>query len=165
VARNHPDVEALRLLSNAVGGLGGRMFEELRSRRSLAYQVSAYPVARWRGGAFVGYIGTSPERGAEAREALLEEIVRCGREPVPADELERAKRYTIGAWQIRQQTNAAHIADLAGALLLGNGMEDLRTFEERIRAVTAEHILEVAARLFDPARAVYGIVTGTGGAG
>jgi zinc protease len=164
VTRNDPDVYALRLLSSAVAGLGGRLFEELRSRRSLAYHVAAYPVARWRGGAFVGYIGTSPERGKEAREALLAELVRCGRERLPEDELERAKTYTIGAWQIRQQTNGAQIADLIDAMLLGEGVDELRTFEQHVRGVTAERIADVAARLLDPARAVYGIVQGAGGA-
>src|SRR5690606_11675649 len=102
-----------------------------RSRRSLAYHVAAYPIARWRGGAFVGAIGTSPERGDEARDGLLAELVRCGVDPLPEDELERAKRYTIGAWQIRQQTNGAQLSDLIGALLLGNGLDDLRRYEER----------------------------------
>src|SRR5690606_14849112 len=51
-ARNDPDLFAARILGNVMSGLGGRLFEELRGRRSLAYTVTAYPVARWRGGAF-----------------------------------------------------------------------------------------------------------------
>ena len=40
-------IYALHVLANAVGGLGGRFFEELRSKRSLAYTVSLMPVGRW----------------------------------------------------------------------------------------------------------------------
>jgi zinc protease len=162
--RNDDDVYTLDLLSNVLSGLGGRLFEELRSRRSLAYTVSAYPLARWRGGAFIAYIATSPERENEARRGLLEEFERLTVESITTEELERAQEYTIGAWKIRSQTNGAQLGDLAYALTLGTGLAELREFEERIRAVTPVAIREAAQRYFDPNRAVEGIVRGRGGA-
>lgn len=162
--RNDDDVYALDVLSNAISGLGGRLFEELRSRRSLAYTVSAYPVARRRGGAFVAYIATSPEREDEARQGLLEEFERLAVETIGADELERSQEYTIGAWKIRSQTNGAQMVDLANALILGTGMVELREFEERIREVTPIAVRETVRRYFDPNRLVVGIVRGTGAA-
>lgn len=162
-ARPDPDRYPLQVLSNVISGLGGRLFEELRSKRSLAYTVTAYPVARWLAGAYVAYIATSPEREDEARAGLLAELERVRQEPVTAEELERAIRYSIGAWQIRSQTNGAQLSDLAGALLLGEGLAELREHEARIRAVTADSILEAVNRWLDPARTVEGIVRGTGG--
>jgi zinc protease len=158
--RNHPDAYALQVLSAAIGGLGGRLFEELRSRRSLAYAVSAAPMARWLGGAFIAYIGTAPEREDEARAGMLEELLRTTHEPLDAQELERARRYLIGAWQIRQQTHSRQLADLAHALLLGEGLEELRRFEERISAVTADSVRAAAARWFVADRLVEGVVRG-----
>ena len=160
--RNHPDVHTLQVMSAAVAGLGGRLFEELRSRRSLAYAVHAAPVARWLGGAFIAYIGTSPEREAEARGALLHELARLGEELLPIDEVQRAQRYLIGVWQIAQQTHARQLTDLAHALLLGEGLAELREFETRIRAVDATRIRDAAARWITPDRLVEGIVRGTG---
>jgi zinc protease len=162
VDRNHPDLVALQLLSNAIGGLGGRLFEELRSRRSLAYTVSVYPVARQLAGAFVGYIATSPEREDEARNSLLEELEKIRQERLSDEELERAKRYTIGTWHIRSQTNAAQLGDLMNALLIGEGLREIREYEERVRAVTTEQIREVAERYFDQERMVQAVVRGTG---
>jgi zinc protease len=75
-ARNDADTDALVVMAAAISGLGGPLFEELRSRRSLAYAVSAQPLARRRGGAFIAYIGTSPEREAEARSGLIEQLER-----------------------------------------------------------------------------------------
>jgi zinc protease len=163
VDRNHPDLYALRLLANTIAGLGGRLFEELRSRRSLAYTVTAYPIARGLGGAFVGYIATSPEREDEARSGLLEELERVREELLPAAELERAREYTIGSWQIRAQTNSAQLSDLANALLIGRGLPEIREFEERVRAVTAQQIRDAAQRYFDTGRLVEAVVRGTGG--
>ncbi|MFO7894105.1 MAG: pitrilysin family protein [Longimicrobiales bacterium] len=162
--RTDPDRITLQVLANAISGLGNRLFEELRSRRSLAYTVAAYPVTRSRGGAFVGYIATSPEREDEARDTLVEELLRLRDEPPDTETLERARRYTVGGWQIRTQTNAAHLSELAGALLLGEGLEEIRTFEDRVRAVTRDDVAEAARRWFDPDRLVQATVRGEAGA-
>jgi zinc protease len=159
-ARGHVDGYALQVLANAVGGLGGRVFEELRSKRSLAYTVALIPMFRLVGGAFVGYIGTSPEREHEARAGLLEQFALLASEPLSDEEIERSKRYTIGSWQIRRQTNATQLSDLLYAHLLGPGMEEIIRFEERIRAVDAPAILDVARRYFRPEVAVEGVVRG-----
>ncbi|HSJ25510.1 MAG TPA: insulinase family protein [Longimicrobiales bacterium] len=158
--RNHPDVYPMQVLSSAISGLGGRLFEELRSRRSLAYAVSAMPLPRWLGGAYLAYIGTAPDREAEARAELTAELLRSATEPLPEDELERARRYMIGTWQIRQQTNSSQLGDLAGALLLGEGLAELREHEARIRAVDAAAVQQAARRWLREDQVVTGIVRG-----
>jgi len=158
--RDDDDLFPLLLAATAVGGLGGRAFEELRSKRSLAYVVNLRPIARRAAGAFVGYIATSPAREAEARDAMLAEMTRLVDVGVEEDELERARRYTLGAWDIRRQTSAALAADLVGALVIGSGLDELRRFRDRIRAVTAQDVREAAGRWLDPGRAVIGVVRG-----
>jgi zinc protease len=160
--RNHPDADSLRVMAAAVGGLGGRLFEELRSRRSLAYTVAARPDARLRAGAFIGYLATSPEREDEARSALIEELMSLTENLLPDTDVERAKRYMIGAHQIQIQTTRSRHAELASAILLGAGLEEIRSREERIRAVTPAAIRDAAARWFDPDRIVEGVVRGSG---
>ncbi len=162
-SRGHEDRPVMEVLSNAVSGLGNRLFEELRSRRSLAYTVTAYPLVRRQAGAFVGYIASARDRGDEAREALLSELLRLRDDPPTEDELERARRYTVGSWQIRTQSNAAQLSELAAALMLGGGLEEIRELESRIRGVTREHVQEATRRWFDPERLVEGVVRGTAG--
>jgi zinc protease len=162
-ARNHPDAYRLDLLANVIGGLGGRLFEELRSRRSLAYAVSVNTVARFAGGAFLGYIATSPEREEEAKAGLLEELAEVTRTPLFDEEVERAKRYMLGTWRIRMQTNAAQLAELASALLLGDGLRELREYEDRLMAIGPDEIRTAAAARFTSGTEVVGIVRGTGG--
>lgn len=158
--RNDLDADALRLLGNAVGGLGGRLFEELRSRRSLAYTVSIAPLARAHGGAFLAYIATSPEREEEAREALLAELGQLRSEPIDEQDVDRARRYSIGARRIRRQTNAAQLGDLVDALLLGRGLAELRDYEQRIEALDGNILRAAADRWLDPSRVVEGVVRG-----
>lgn len=161
-ARNHPDIFPLLVAANAISGLGNRLFEELRSRRSLAYSVAAYPIARWLAGTFVAYIATSPEREDEARCALLEQLAILAADGIDQDELERAKRYTIGTWRIQRQTDSAVLMEIAEATLLGRGMAEIREFEQRIRDVRLHDIHRVAARYLDEARMVEGIIRGQG---
>jgi zinc protease len=160
-ARGSDDAYVLQLFANVIGGLGGRLFEELRSRRSLAYSVSVFPLARWLAGAFLGYIATSPEREDEARSGMIDELARCLEEPLPDEDVERAKRYTLGTWRIRGQTNGAHVSELVGALLLGRGLTEIRDFEQRIEAITPAIIQQTARRYLDPARAIAAVVRGT----
>ncbi len=161
VGYEHPDTIILQVLANAISGLGGRLFEELRSRRALAYSVTAYPLVRGLGGAFVSYMATAPEREDEARRGLLEELGRVREDLLPEDEVERARRYTIGTWQIRSQTNAAQLNELLHALLVGRGLIELREFPERVLAVTPGQLRDAAQRYFDESRLVEAVVRGT----
>jgi zinc protease len=160
--RDDDDAFALQIMAGAVSGLGGRLFEELRSRRSLAYTVAAYPVSRRLAGAFLAYIATAPEREEEARTGLLDQLRALTDGLLPEEDVERARRYAIGSRQIRLQTNAAALGELVHAVLIGRGVRELREHDERIRAVTATRIRDAAARWMEPDRLIEAVVRGTG---
>ena len=160
--RKDDDRHVAHLLAGIASGLGGRFFDELREKRSLAYTVVASARERMVGGAFLSYIATSPEREAEARTALLAEFAKLRTEPVHDDELERAKVYAIGTHAIRQQSGGAVLAELVDAWLMGYGLEELDEYETRVRAVTPARVRSLAERYFDDRRLAEGIVRGTG---
>ncbi len=103
----------------------------------------------------------APDREEEARTALVEELLRLRDEPPDEDTLERARRYTVGAWQIRTQTNAAQLSELAGALVLGEGLLEVRDYVNRVRSVTRDDVATAAHRWFDPDRLVEATVRGS----
>lgn len=158
--RRDPDRYAARVLSGIASGLGGRFFEELRDKRSLAYTVSAYPVERSLAGMFVSYIATSPEREDEAREGLLAEFEKLREAPVSDDELSRAREYAIGTHAIRQQSGAAVLGDVLDAYLFGQSLDELTEHDAQIRSVTPAAIQSLARRYFDESRLVQGVVRG-----
>ncbi|MDH5233820.1 MAG: insulinase family protein [Gemmatimonadota bacterium] len=147
------------LIGGIASGLGGRLFEELRDRQSLAYTVLARPYPKSRGGAFAAYIATSPAKEEVAREGLLRELARFGAETVSAEELDRARTYAIGTWQIRQASGAAVLGEIADAWLHG-ALEDIARYPADLAAVTADRIRDAARRWFDPSRRAEGIVRG-----
>lgn len=159
-SRRDPERYVARVLSAVVSGLGGRFFEELRDRRSLAYTVAAYPIERRVDGMFAAYIATTPEREEEARAGLLEQFAALRDAPVRADEIERARAYLIGTNAIAQQSGGSVLSDLIDAWLFGDGLHELAEFDEHISAVTPERILTFAQKYFDPDRRVEGVVHG-----
>ena len=131
-------------------GLGGRLFEALRDRRSLAYTVVATAWQKARGGALLTYIATSPEREEEARAEMLVELDRFTREPVAETELRQAVNYLAGQAQVARQSGAALAGEILDAWISGAGLEELDDPAAPYRAVTAADIQRVAAASLDP---------------
>jgi zinc protease len=159
-ARGDDDREAVHLIATIASGLGGRFFDELRERRSLAYTVHAFASERALAGLFIAYIATAPAREEEARTGLLAEFARLRDTPVGADELRRAQTYAVGAHAIRQQSGAAVLAEVLDCWLFGRDLTELTAHDARILAVTPERAQAAAQRYFDPARVVEGVVRG-----
>ncbi|MBC8086686.1 MAG: insulinase family protein [Phycisphaerae bacterium] len=153
---------ASHVLSVIASGLGGRFFEQLRDKQSLAYTVAAYGVERRTSGAFAAYIATAPEREAEAREGLLAEFAKLRVDLVSAEELRRAKTYLIGTHAIAQQSGASVLGDVIDAWLFGAGLVERDTFVAEVQRVTPQDVRALAERYFDPSRRAEGIVRGTG---
>jgi zinc protease len=159
-ARRDDNRFAANLLATIGSGLGGRFFDELRDRQSLAYTVHAHTVERLTAGAFVAYIATSPAREEVALEGILNEIAKLRNEPVSEEELARACEFMIGARAIRLQSGSAMLGEMLDAWAFGGEVEELNEMEARLRSVTASQLLNYARENFDPLRKVVGIVRG-----
>ncbi|MGH7628653.1 MAG: M16 family metallopeptidase [Gemmatimonadales bacterium] len=161
--RRNPRRHAADVWAAVASGLGGRMFEALRDRRSLAYTVMASSWQKGRAGALVMYIATSPEREEEARAAMLEELARFVREPLSDAELAQAVSYLAGQAEVRQQSGATVAGELLEAWLIGDGLDELADRGAPYRSVGAADVQDVAARYLVPAERAEGVVRGTGG--
>ncbi|HEX6058498.1 MAG TPA: pitrilysin family protein [Gemmatimonadaceae bacterium] len=161
-ARGDDDRYVADLIAGIASGLGGRFFDELRDRQSLAYTVQAFASERRAAGLFVSYIATSPEKEEVARQGLLREFAKLRKERVSETELRQAQTYAIGTHAIRQQSGGAVLGDIVDAWLLGRGLGELAEFEERVRGVTPDDVQRVARRYFDEGRRVEGVVRGVG---
>ena len=161
--RRDPSRHAADVWAAVASGLGGRLFEALRDRRSLAYTVFANAWQRGRGGALLSYIATAPEREEEARSGMLAELARFTTEPVSRQELEQAVAYLAGQAEVRRQSGGAVAGELLEAWFSGDGLDELVDPAAAYRRVTAEAVRDVAARHLDPARRVEGLVRGKAG--
>ena len=161
-ARDDESRFAASLIATVASGLGGRFFEELRDKQSLAYTVQAAVSERRLAGMFLSYIATSPEKEGVARAGLLAEFAKLRDVLVSDEELARAKEYVVGSHAISQESGAAQLGEMLDAWMFGEGLNELLEYDTRIRAVTAEQMREVAREYFDAERRVEGIVRGVG---
>ncbi len=142
-----PERHTLEVISQLLAGQSGRLFLELRDRRSLAYTVSAMNVEGLSPGFFAVYIATAPEKLGEARRGMLTELERLIAEPPADDELAHAKRNLAGNRAIDQQRNASHAGRMALDALYGLGADESWRYIEAVEAVQKEDVLRVARRI------------------
>jgi zinc protease len=158
--RRSPERHAAEVWSAVASGLGGRLFESLRSRRSLAYTVHAMSWQRGGAGSILTYIATSPEREEEARREMLIELEKFRHEPVTDVELAQAVNYLAGQAEVARQSSAAVAGEIVEAWIIGEGLQEIDDPGKRYRAVDAAQVMEVARTYLDPERRVEGVVRG-----
>ncbi|NER80625.1 MAG: insulinase family protein [Leptolyngbya sp. SIO1D8] len=144
-----PAYAVLKLISTYLGnGLSSRLFVELREKRGLAYDVSAFYPTRLSMSPFVAYMGTAPENIPVALEGLRYETERLGQERLPEEELDAAKNKLLGQYALGKQTNA-QIAQLLGWYeVLGLGIDFDQSFQDAIAAVTIDTLETTAQKFF-----------------
>lgn len=137
---------ALQMLRQVMGGQSGRLFEQLRNRRSLCYNAGLVTTAGFGQGVLVGYVLTAPASADEAREALLAELLQVAAAPVPGDEWERARTELLGTLLIGSQANTARVARAQRDVMYGREANDHDDLVEKVRACEPGDMCAAAAR-------------------
>lgn len=104
-------------------------------------------------------ISVSPKPGVEfaAVEKVIDDVIaELAANPARAEDLERVKTQLIAEAVYAQDNQATMARWYGGALTSGLSIEDIRSWPERIRAVTAEQVREAAAKWLDKKRSVTG---------
>ncbi len=140
------DRYALRVLESILACQGGRLFVELREKQSLAYTVTARSLEGLDPFIFFVYLATSPEKTEVALDGMQQELLRVREHGVTPREVERAKRYLVGSYEIELQKNGVLAAMLAFDERYGVGYQEVGSYAEHILAVTPEMVQHVARR-------------------
>jgi predicted Zn-dependent peptidase len=132
------------------GGVGGRLFQNLREDKGYTYGAYASFGAERNGGSFGAEADVRNDVTGAAITEFNKELQRLIDEPVGAAELERSRRYLAGVYLFRNQLRGAVASSLAGLWIDGRAPEDLGQYTERVKAVTAADVQDVARRYFNP---------------
>lgn len=143
------DYTTLKLTNTYLGnGLSSRLFVELREKRGLAYDVSAFYPTRQSASTFAVYMGTAPENTETALVGLRTEVERLCVTPLTAEELQTAKNKLLGQYALGKQTNAQLAQTYGWYEMLGLGIEFDTKFQQEIASVTPEMVQAAAQRYF-----------------
>lgn len=146
--RDHADAWNLAVLNAVLGdGMSSRLFLGVREEQGLAYDVGSGIVEYADSGAVEVSAGVDPEHLPRAVQAILAELVRLRDEPVPDDELEKAKAYLAGGLELRMD-DTRHVASwFGGQEALHERVFTLDDALAAVAAVTPDDVHRVAADL------------------
>jgi zinc protease len=154
-----PDYFAFRLFNSVLGeGMNSRLFTEVRDKRGLVYTVHSYFDRSLDPGALHIYLGTRPENEEQALRVVLEVVSELRERGVTAEELESAKAYAKGIFEMARQDFSTE-ARLAGQYeFWGMGAETLGRFPSLIDRVTLEQVKAAARKYTDPEKPTIAIL-------
>lgn len=149
IPRSHPDRFNLQLLNTILGqGMSSRLFLEVREKRGLTYSISSYVNYLYDTGSIGVSAGVDPRRIEAALEAILGELDRLRREPVPAEELNKAQEFMKGRLLLQMEDSLAVVSWLGRQEILEDRVLTIDEVLAAVDAVTAEDIQRVASERF-----------------
>ncbi|HYX31990.1 MAG TPA: pitrilysin family protein [Oligoflexus sp.] len=146
---NDKDRYALDVLSNVLGGSGGRFFVKLRDEQSLAYSVSPLHSYGCHRGIFGAYMACTPHKLKDAETGIRnvwDDICQNG---VGQDEIDRSRNYLIGGHESDMQRGDSQAMSMALMELYGRGYDDFETYANRLHEVDRTAVQNVARRLLN----------------
>ena len=95
--RDHPDRHAIGLLHIVLGAnMSSRLFNEVREKKGLAYEIGTQARYFYDTGAFFIHAGVDNRKIASAVSTIIKEMEKIAKFKVSKDEFTRAKEYYTG---------------------------------------------------------------------
>ena len=147
----HPLRIPLYLLNNVLGGPGmnARLNVILRERRGLVYSVESSMVCYGDTGLWSVYFGCDPHDVNRCVRLVKGEFKRLMEKPLPEKTLAAAKRQIKGQLAVACDNNENFAIDFGKSFLHFGDEKDIEKLYQKIDAVTAEQIQQVAKEIFD----------------
>ncbi|MFN3927046.1 MAG: M16 family metallopeptidase [Pseudanabaenaceae cyanobacterium] len=144
-----PHYPAMKLIATYLGsGLSSRLFVELREKRGLAYEVSAFFPTRQYTSQLVCYMGTAPHNQEIAITGLQQECDRLAQEPLSEEELQTVKSKLLGQYALSKQTNSQLAQTYGWYTTLGLGIDFDLQFTAVVQALTPQDLQHTAQTYF-----------------
>ena len=143
---------ATLILNTVLGsGMSSRLFQTIREERGMVYSIYSDLSPYRDTGTLCVYAGTSVGKALEVVDLILAEFRNLKQDPIPEEELTRAKDQLKGNILMGLESSTSRMANLARQEVY---FQQFFTEEEiiaRIDEVTAAQVQAMAQQLFDPA--------------
>lgn len=151
ISRNDPRRHTQSVLDTILGGsMSSRLFQEIRERRGLAYAVGSYSTGYADAGQVGLFLGTRGDNLGTACDVISGELRRLASDPVPADELRRAKEHLKGRLVLSLESPAMRMNRLGRAVVTDTEILAIDEIIARVDAVSAEDVQALGAEFWQP---------------
>ncbi|HEX5882957.1 MAG TPA: pitrilysin family protein [Pyrinomonadaceae bacterium] len=150
IERTSPDYFAVLLADKVLGGgPSGRLFLNLREDKGYTY--GAY--SNFGGSKFRGTWTSSSQVRTDVTEGAMREFMaelnRMRNEPVPAEELDNAKRAIIGSFALSLEQPATLLQNIITQKLYDLPADYWDTYPQKVAAITAQDVQKAAQKYLD----------------
>jgi predicted Zn-dependent peptidase len=147
--RMHPDRYKLGLLHIMLGAnMSSRLFEEVREKRGLAYEIKSGMSAFQDAGVFTVSAGVETKKAVRAVEVILRELAKIRKSLVKPGELRRAKDYFMSQVALGMEDTLDHLLWVGEKALCAAELPDKAKIRREIETTTFEDIQRVAQGIF-----------------
>jgi zinc protease len=152
--RSNPDYYALSIMNEVFsGGFGSRLFQDVRTKRGLAYSVGgAYGASYDHPGQF--YVGASTKSATTVAtaQAILDEIKDLKTQPFTEEELKRAKDQVLNSFIFSYDSVDKILTEQAKLEFYGYPLDYLDKYRAAVEKVTTADLNRVANKYIDPSK-------------
>ena len=144
-----PDAPALMLLQSVLSGQSGLLFSQMRDEQGLGYTVTAFYRAMPQAGMMAFYIGTTPDKVAQAREGFAKIIADIKAKPLPAELLEAGANRLLGEYYRDKQSLGSRAGVAATDAVLGLPRDFSKSLIDKAAKLTPADIQAVTQKYLD----------------
>ena len=131
-------------------GMSSRLFQEVREKRGLSYDISSRMQFFQDAGMFTVTAGLDPAKAKDALATIDRELKRIREKPVSAAELKRTKDFLIGNFRLSHEKVTSKLFFYGQTMLSFGRLVSPHEQVEGIRAVTAADVNAVANAILRP---------------
>ena len=129
-------------------GMMSRLFQEVREKRGLSYDISSRMQFFSDAGMFVIAAGVDPKKRLEALEVIEREIKRLCERGVSAAELKRVKEFLIGNFRLSHEKVTSKLFYYGSTVLAFGRYVPIAEQIDGVKSVTPEDVRRTARAIF-----------------
>lgn len=151
--RQHPDRYAASLLHVILGAnMSSRLFQEVRERRGLAYDIGTHIKIYQDTGALIVSAGVDPDKLVPTMTVIVAQLARCTQQLVGAREFRQAREFYLGQAQLALEETTEHMFWLGETAVTCSRLMTFDDVASEVQRVRRQDLRRVARRLFQPRR-------------
>ena len=131
-------------------GMSSRLFQEVREKRGLSYDISSRMQFFQDAGMFTVTAGLDPAKAKDTLATIDRELKRIREKPVSTAELKRTKDFLIGNFRLSHEKVTSKLFFYGQTMLSFGRLVTPQEQVEGIRAVTAADVKNVASAILRP---------------
>ena len=155
------DRYSAKVMDVALGGnMSSRLFEELREKNGLCYDISSSFKRHSDVGEMLIHAGVDNKKALTAAAAIVDQILLMRDVGLTEDELSRAKEYIKGQFLLAMERTSARMLWLGDKIMVEKKIPDVEDVLSCVEAVDLKDVKKIGEKIFAGSRANLALIGG-----